>query len=47
MKNAIGVYIYNCYSFNLLKLPEYESKEMLKERLDMALTCGSGIIDIT
>ena len=35
------------YSFNLLKLPEYPGKQLLKERLNIALTCGSGIIDIT
>ncbi|XP_064396022.1 E3 ubiquitin-protein ligase HACE1-like [Halichondria panicea] len=33
--------------FNLLKLPEYPSKQLLKDRLNIALTCGSGIIDIT
>ena len=36
----------NC-SFNLLKLPEYPTKEVLKERLNVALTCGSDIIDLT
>ena len=35
------------YSFNLLKLPEYPTKDMLKERLNVALTCGSDIIDLT
>jgi len=34
-------------SFNLLKLPEYPSKELLEEKLTIALTCGSGIIDLT
>lgn len=42
-----GNTIFFIYSFNLLKLPEYPTKEMLKERLNVALTCGSDIIDLT
>ncbi|XP_019853444.1 PREDICTED: E3 ubiquitin-protein ligase HACE1-like [Amphimedon queenslandica] len=33
--------------FNLLKLPEYPNKDILKERLNFALTCGTSLIDIT
>ncbi|KAL5484437.1 hypothetical protein EMCRGX_G020940 [Ephydatia muelleri] len=33
--------------FNLLKLPEYPTKEILRERLQLALTCGTGLLDIT
>eukprot|EP00731_Ephydatia_muelleri_P024575 Em0016g846a len=31
--------------FNLLKLPEYPTKEILRERLQLALTCGTGLLD--
>jgi E3 ubiquitin-protein ligase HACE1 len=33
--------------FNLLKLPEYPTNELLQDRLNVALTCGSGLLDIT
>ena len=29
------------FSFNMLRLPEYRSEEELKERLLVALRCGS------
>lgn len=47
--NAVENYDYHLYlsnmfpyfSINLLKLPEYPSKSELKERLMVALQCGS------
>ena len=35
------------FSFNLLKLPEYPTRETLQDRLYVALTCGSGLLDFT
>lgn len=45
VRNFIGV-LFNCgifffESINMLKLPEYPSKEILKDRLLVALHCGS------
>jgi len=34
-------------SLSSFNLPEYPSKELLEEKLTVALTCGSGIIDLT
>lgn len=37
----MGLFFFFFLSINMLKLPEYPSKEILKDRLLVALHCGS------